>query len=127
MEFNVLFYLFRSLKYEEYDKSIVYFIRLVMSAYLREHSLDFEEQINILYEATTIDDYCKSVIEIPDCESDEIQVLLLPIIFNIKIHIEYLDQSTDKTLHSYDFPDNEYLKKIFSLLYRPSHYDILYE
>lgn len=55
-------------------------------------------------------------------------ILLLPTIFNVKIRIEYLDQSKDKKLHHYDFPEGDDGKdQIFSLLYRPSHYDPLYK
>lgn len=72
-------------------------------------------------------------------ESDHVHIIALSDALGVPIRIVYLDSSVgdggkNVEVNSHDFtpsesplPDREKMKPLVVLLYRPGHYDILYE
>lgn len=119
----------------EVSNSIVYHMRLLASSWLKANSATYE---GFIPEAGGVDNYRKNWIEPVNLEIDHlgmtllIDVLLKPIGFSVEI--VYLDRSEGTQANSHIFqqedtngvPTNPNAPMIH-LLYRPSHYDILYK
>jgi ubiquitin thioesterase protein OTUB1 len=84
-----------------------------------------------------INQFCSKFIEPMGQECEHIQVLALAEAFGISVRVEYLDGRTSPESHSngtanaagisyHEFGSDDLLPRIL-LLYRPGHYDILYE
>lgn len=42
------------MKYEEYDTSVVYFMRLILSSYLNENAKEYEERVAMMFSSIFI-------------------------------------------------------------------------
>ena len=73
-------------------------------------------------------DFCGSEIESMGKESDEIQLVALSTYFEVNLKVVYVDQSPGNTpkVHNFDFAKS-HPSISMTLLYRPGHYDILYQ
>lgn len=75
--------------------------------------------------------FCQQQIEPMGKECTMVQVLALSEAFQVQVNIEYLDghefQGDSITRHSFGPEATSKDKLCLSLLYRPGHYDILYE
>jgi ubiquitin thioesterase protein OTUB1 len=107
---------------DETSMYIVMMARFLTSTYLQEHADDF---IAFLPDGCeSVKRFCTQQVEPINRESDNLQCTALVKEFGIPLRIEYLDQ-TDGGLVGHVIPDGD--KPIVHLLYRPGHYDILYE
>jgi ubiquitin thioesterase protein OTUB1 len=58
-------------------------------------------------------------------ESDHIHVLALTNALNVSIRIVYMDRTDQEHVTTHNFPEDK--EPLLHILYRPGHYDILYE
>jgi ubiquitin thioesterase protein OTUB1 len=120
---------------EEVSNAIIYFFRLLASAWLKANSVTYREFIP---DGLGVDNYSKNLIEPAKTEIEHlgmtllIDVLMKPV--GIAIEIVYLDRSdgTDVNSHIIQAEDESGTPVhagalIIHLLYRPGHYDILYK
>jgi ubiquitin thioesterase protein OTUB1 len=118
----------------EVSNAIVYHLRLLASSWLKGSPAIYQDFIQ---GDLGVDGYCKEWLEAPNQEIDHlgimllIDVLLKPVGFAVEII--YLDRSAGSQVNSHMFQDEEDGvptnpgSPIIHLLYRPSHYDILYQ
>ncbi|KFY04040.1 hypothetical protein V490_00010 [Pseudogymnoascus sp. VKM F-3557] len=120
---------------EEVSNAIIYFFRLLASAWLKANSVAYKDFIP---DGLGVDSYSKSLIEPAKTENKHlgmtllIDVLMKPV--GIAIEIVYLDRSegTDVINHIIRAEDESGIPiyagvPLIHLLYRPGHYDILYK
>ncbi|RFU35341.1 hypothetical protein B7463_g922, partial [Scytalidium lignicola] len=119
----------------EISNAIVYHFRLLASSWLKGSAASYE---GFIPDGLGVDGYRKDWIEVPNQEIDHlgmtllIDVLLKPVGFAVEI--VYLDRSEGTQVNSHiiqaedanGMPTNPGAPMVH-LLYRPSHYDILYK
>jgi ubiquitin thioesterase protein OTUB1 len=119
----------------EVSNSMVYHLRLLASSWLKGNPNNYSP---FLPGNGGVDGYCSQTLEIPDQEIDHLgmtlltDVLLKPIGFAVEI--VYLDRSAGSQVNTHmlqaedadGMPANPH-SPLICLLYRPSHYDILYK
>jgi len=98
---------------------LVWFSRLVCSGFIKHNRERFLPFIDM-----SIDDFCAKEIEPMGRECEQVQIIALCEYLQVNVRIEYLDSSDNETTSSHIFGLEENLN--IHLLYRPSHYDILY-
>lgn len=118
------------------SNAIVVHLRFLASAFLKIHSQEYEPFLlstNEAYlETMGVPDmatFCRSNIEAMDKEADEIVVTALANILDVVIHLVYLDSHGESpTFHLFqsDSTPPECGRVHVWLLYRPGHYDIMY-
>lgn len=113
---------------------LIYYFRLLAATYLKANAAEFDPFVP---DGSGIHSYCSQSIELIDREIEQlgiialVNVLLKPV--NFVIEIAYLDRSPGSTANIYRFPeeangqDASSFGHIIYLLYRPDHYDILYQ
>jgi ubiquitin thioesterase protein OTUB1 len=119
----------------EISNAIVYHFRLLASSWLKASPTSYQDFIP---DGIGVEGYCKDFLEPPNQEIDHlgmtllIDVLLKPIGFAVEI--VYLDRSEGTQVNSHVIrpEDSNGVSTnpggpIIHLLYRPSHYDILYK
>jgi ubiquitin thioesterase protein OTUB1 len=105
-----------------YSDYVVVFLRLITSGQLQEGA-DF--YLNFIDGNLTMAEFCHQEVEPMYKESDHIHIIAICSALNIGVRVEYMDRGEGQlTTTNHDFPDG-LDPKVF-LLYRPSHYDILY-
>ncbi|KAI9258057.1 ubiquitin thioesterase otubain-like protein [Phascolomyces articulosus] len=119
--------LLASFQSEEISNAIVMHLRFVASAYLRIHAAEYEPFLVV--EMISIDEFCAMHVEAFGRESDHLQIIALSKALQVPVQIVYLDGSADKEAAVHDFFPDETLNSLkpLRLIYRPGHYDILYE
>ncbi|RKP09545.1 peptidase C65 Otubain-domain-containing protein [Thamnocephalis sphaerospora] len=111
-----------------YSNAAVVHLRMVASAYLRAHADDY---LPFLELATSMDQYCAQHVEAFGRESEEIHIIALTKALRSIVNVVYLDGSTANdgrvSVHPFDGTENATdATPAITLLYRPGHYDILY-
>lgn len=114
----------------ERSNQIVYWFRLLASAWLRANPVMYQDFIP---DMIGVDSYSKEVLEPVNTEIEHlgmtllIEALLKPI--NVSVEIVYLDRSEGTKVNSHIVQaDNATIGgPMVHLLYRPGHYDILYK
>ena len=99
----------------------VTWMRCLTSAQLQRHS---DQYSPYLVDQPSIAAFCQSEVDGMDRDADALQILALTTEIGLPVHISYLDAS-DGPLRGYVIPEGR--EKVVALLYRPGHYDILYE
>ena len=99
----------------------VTWMRCLTSAQLQRHA---EQYSPYLVDQPNIAAFCQSEVDGMDRDADALQILALTTEMAVPVHISYLD-ATDGPLRGYVIPEGR--ERLVSLLYRPGHYDILYE
>jgi ubiquitin thioesterase protein OTUB1 len=104
--------------------SFVMYSRFLTSAYLR---LNFERFEGFTEGYATVIDFCKGEVEPMDREAEQLQIMAVAEVFNVRIRIQYLDRSDKDYCAEIVYPV-DYAGPDFTvnLLYRPGHYDLLY-
>ncbi|XP_014673575.1 PREDICTED: ubiquitin thioesterase OTUB1-like [Priapulus caudatus] len=104
---------------------IVVYLRLLTSGYLQKEATFFRSFIE---GERTVKEFCHQEVEPMAKESDQIHIIALTSTTGIGVRIEYMDRSQTfgKTeVNHHDFPE-ECTPQVY-LLYRPGHFDILYQ
>uniref|UniRef100_A0A8C6C5I2 ubiquitinyl hydrolase 1 n=1 Tax=Monodon monoceros TaxID=40151 RepID=A0A8C6C5I2_MONMO len=99
---------------------IVQFLRLLTSAFIRNRGDFFRHFID---EEMDIKDFCTHEVEPMAMECDHIQITALSQALNIALQVEYVDEM-DTALNHHVFPEAA-IPSVY-LLYKTSHYNILY-
>ena len=104
--------------------SLVMYSRFITSAFLRMNQERFE---GFTEGYATVVDFCKGEVEPMDRESEQMQIMAMAEVFQIKVNIIYLDRSEKDECAQIVYPI-DYAGPDFTihLLYRPGHYDLLY-
>lgn len=112
---------------EEISNAIVMHLRFIASAYLRIHAAEYEPFLMV--EQISIDEFCAMHVEAFGRESDHLVIIALTKALQIPVHVIYLDGSANDAAAVHEFwPDESNKNKTpLRLIYRPGHYDILYE
>ena len=117
----------------EMADSILYHLRLLASAWLKGN---YETYLPFITSDSGVPGYCTEVLERPNVEIEHmgiqllVNVLLKPAGFVLEV--AYLDRSPGSQVNTYRFPEEtnvqhaSELGPVIHLLYRPTHYDILY-
>jgi len=100
------------------------YMRFMTAAYLRQNADMF---FPFLEGYMDMADFCQREVEPMDKESEQMQIMALQQALNICIHIEEINSSSGSVCRVIRFPDTPE-EHVFAvrLLFRPSHYDILY-
>ncbi|KAF6208520.1 hypothetical protein GE061_016978 [Apolygus lucorum] len=103
---------------------VVSYLRLVVSAQLREQEGFYK---NFMENGKTVEEFCQTVVEPMNKESDHIHITALSAALNVAIRVRYMDRSSIPGVNAHDFNGNGTNGvPTVHLLYRPGHYDILY-
>lgn len=130
----------------EESNSIVVYLRFLTSAYLKLHCDDYLpfiladpslENCTAGSSSGMMDHFCNFQVEAMGRESDEIHIMVLAKVLKVKVRVVYLDgrggmsHEGSSKVNSLDYNnDNEeeiLVKEPIVLLYRPGHYDMLYQ
>eukprot|EP00250_Pteridium_aquilinum_P033915 c6635_g1_i1 orf=85-921(+) len=118
--------------------SVVMFFRFITSGEIRKRA-DFFEPFIFGTSGMTVQQFCRTSVEPMGEESDHVHIIALSDALGVPIRIVYLDSSVgdggkNVEVNFHDFTPSESLlsepetvKPPVVLLYRPGHYDILYE
>ncbi|KAK6180862.1 hypothetical protein SNE40_008838 [Patella caerulea] len=102
------------------DYFVVY-LRLIVSGHLQKEEDFF---IHFVEGGRTVKEFCNQEVEPMHKESDHIHITALTAALGVNIRVEYMDRGDTPKCNQHDFPDGS--RPSVYLLYRPSHYDILY-
>ncbi|EEC18856.1 ubiquitin thioesterase OTUB1 [Ixodes scapularis] len=105
-----------------YSDYIVVYMRLLTSGQLQKEAAFFSSFIE---GDRTVQEFCKQEVEPMYKESDHIHVISLTRNLGVGVRIQYMDRGVGGKVNAHDFPEDR--EPRIHLLYRPGHYDILYE
>ncbi|CAF0980699.1 unnamed protein product [Rotaria sp. Silwood1] len=117
---------FCSIPYSDY---FVAYLRLFTSGYLQMNREFFE---NFIEDGKSIKQFCSTEVEPMARESDNIHIIALTKAAAVPLRVIYMDRSQQSllTIHDFTATDEEItetFKPMITMLYRPGHYDLLYE
>ncbi|XP_066146343.1 ubiquitin thioesterase otubain-like [Euwallacea fornicatus] len=104
-----------------YSDYMVVYLRLLTSAQLQK---DQDFYSCFIEGDRTVADFCHQEVEPMYKDSDHIHIMAACSAFNTGVRIVYMDRGTGSTVTQHDLPEGS--TPTVHLLYRPSHYDILY-
>ncbi|NP_001088469.1 OTU deubiquitinase, ubiquitin aldehyde binding 2 S homeolog [Xenopus laevis] len=100
--------------------SVVLYVRLVTSAYLRNRTEFYQHFIR---EGMTVVDFCAKNVEQMATECDHIQIIALTQALEIPLQVEYVDK-TENVINHHIFPEGR-SPSVF-MLFLEHHFNILY-
>jgi len=104
---------------------LVWFARLVSAGFLKSNADRFVPFLP--FDFVTVQDFCAKEVEPMGKECEQLQIIALSEYLGVRVQIEYLDSGDSATTSTHTFGPEESSDDIsICLLYRPSHYDILY-
>ncbi|KAG5976586.1 hypothetical protein E4U55_007285 [Claviceps digitariae] len=118
----------------EVEGSLIFYFRLLAATFLKANAVTYE---GFIPDGQSLAGYCSQNIEVVNREIEQlgiialVNILLKPL--NFVLEIAYLDRSPGNLVNRYRFPEEANDKDILELgpvihlLYRPDHYDILYQ
>ncbi|CAF1386205.1 unnamed protein product [Rotaria sordida] len=114
---------------QSYSDYFVAYLRLFTSGYLQMNREFFE---NFIEDGKSVKQFCSTEVEPMARESDNIHIIALTKAAVVPLRVIYMDRSQQSSLTIHDFAaTDEEMKEIFkpmiTMLYRPGHYDLLYE
>ncbi|KAF8817839.1 ubiquitin thioesterase otubain-like family protein [Cardiosporidium cionae] len=102
---------------------LVVFARLLTATHMKLNKESFEP---FLVDYADIDEFCKSEVDPMYVEAEQLQVIALSSILQMPITIRCIDSSETSLADKQVFPDPT-ATSVLHLLYRPGHYDLIYE
>ncbi|XP_058942660.2 ubiquitin thioesterase OTUB1 [Pocillopora verrucosa] len=102
---------------------IVVYLRLLTSAQLQKKSDFFE---NFIEGGRTVQEFRSQEVEPMAKESDQIHIIALTDALGVCVRVVYMDRGGNSSVNHHDFPEDG-SQPLVNLLYRPGHYDILYQ
>lgn len=115
--------LLKTFQDEGLSNYIVVYLRLLTSAQLQKKSDFFE---NFIEGGRTVKEFCSQEVEPMAKESDHIHIIALTDALGVCVRVVYMDRGGDSSVNLHDFPEDG-STPLVTLLYRPGHYDILYQ
>ncbi|XP_062132496.1 ubiquitin thioesterase otubain-like [Drosophila sulfurigaster albostrigata] len=110
--------LFNNQRYSDY---VIVYLRLITSGQLQA---DAEFYQHFIEGNLSIEEFRHQEVEPMFKESDHIHIIALCAALGVGVRVEYLDRGEGGTVKTHDFPEG--CQPMVYLIYRPSHYDILY-
>ncbi|CAF2766412.1 unnamed protein product [Rotaria sp. Silwood2] len=112
-----------------YSDYFVAYLRLFTSGYLQINREFFE---NFIEDGKSVKQFCSIEVEPMARESDNIHIIALTKAAVVPLRVIYMDRSQQSSLTIHDFASTdeeitETFKPMITMLYRPGHYDLLYE
>lgn len=104
---------------KEKGNYMIAFVRVYISAYIKENRLIYE---NFIFDID-LDTWCRREVEPIDIECDNLQIIAVANCFNTGVLIESLGEKKIETMKLPEEGCNRYFTHLF---FRPGHYDILY-
>ncbi|KAL5463600.1 hypothetical protein EMCRGX_G032513 [Ephydatia muelleri] len=101
---------------------IVCYLRIVTSGYLQTNAEFFQAFVD---EGKTIKEYCSEEVEPMYVECDHLHITALTSALGVPVRVQYMDRAEGGQVNQHDFPEGAPPR--IHLLYRPGHYDILYQ
>lgn len=98
---------------------MIAFMRIYISAYIKENRLLYE---NFIIDED-LDTWCRREVEPIDVECDNLQIIAITNCFNVGVLIENL---SEKKIESMILPEEGCKRHFIHMFFRPGHYDILY-
>ncbi|KNC51085.1 ubiquitin thioesterase OTUB1 [Thecamonas trahens ATCC 50062] len=110
---------------QERTEYIVQFMRFLVSLHLAKNADFF--QFFIEGSGLSVDEFRRIEVEAVGRDADHVQITALTAYLDLAVRVVYLDQSTtaDGAASEIVIPDGG--RPVCTLLYRPGHYDVLYE
>lgn len=105
-----------------YSDYMVVYLRLLASGQLQKES-DFYQ--NFIEGDRTVAEFCHQEVEPMYKESDHIHIIAICTALNVGVRVKYMDRGEGGQVIAHDFPEGS--TPSVHLLYRPGHYDILYQ
>lgn len=105
-----------------YSDYVVVYMRLLTSGQLQKEEAFFSSFID---GQRTVQEFCKQEVEPMYKESDHIHVISLTRHLGVGVRVQYMDRGSGGRVNAHDFPEDRPPR--IHLLYRPGHYDILYQ
>lgn len=115
--------LLKTFQDEGISNYIVVYLRLLTSAQL-EKKADFFE--NFIEGGRTVQEFRSQEVEPMAKESDQIHIIALTDALGVCVRVVYMDRGGNQSVNHHDFPEDG-SRPLVNLLYRPGHYDILYQ
>eukprot|EP00924_Labyrinthula_sp_SR-Ha-C_P002784 snap_masked-scaffold_13-processed-gene-6.45-mRNA-1 protein AED:1.00 eAED:1.00 QI:0/-1/0/0/-1/1/1/0/255 len=106
---------------------LIYMLRLIASAYVHKH---WNEKFAPFAEVATAAEYAHKEIETWQVPAEQIAIMALCNFIGVPVTIEYLDLSASTQTNEYKIDVDKLdivVKDPICLLYRPGHYDIIYQ
>mmetsp|Transcript_28711 Transcript_28711/g.46434 ORF Transcript_28711/g.46434 Transcript_28711/m.46434 type:complete len:255 (-) Transcript_28711:1968-2732(-) len=103
---------------------VVWYCRLLCAGFLKHNEDRFMPFITGLY--SNIADFCSKEVEPMGKDCEQVQVIAVCDYLGVNVCVEYLDSSDSEQTSSHMFGPEKQTGPVIHLLYRPSHYDILY-
>ncbi|RKP36679.1 peptidase C65 Otubain-domain-containing protein [Dimargaris cristalligena] len=123
----------QSFQTPEVSNSIVVYLRMLTSAFLRQHQDDY---LPFLEGEPDMVRFCTGQVEAMGVESEEIHLIALTRALGVSLRVVYLDGSpraseSGRPVTIHPFPNAEECAAnassgVVTLLYRPGHYDLIY-
>lgn len=104
---------------KEKGNYMIAFLRIYISAYIKENRLLYE---NFIFDED-LDSWCRREVEPIDVECDNLQIIATTNCFNTGVLIENLGE---KKIETMKLPEEGCTRYFTHLFFRPGHYDILY-
>lgn len=121
-EKEVLGELYKVFNEQGYSDYVVVYLRLITSGKLQEESEFYQNFIDGSY--NSVAEFCHKEVEAMYKESDHIHIIAICAALGASVRVVYMDRGSEDAVVAHDFPDDG-VPTVY-LLYRPSHYDILY-
>ncbi|XP_070496413.1 ubiquitin thioesterase otubain-like [Chironomus tepperi] len=122
---KVLDELYKLFNEQAYSDYIVVYLRLITSGKLQEEAEFYSNFIEGNY--TSLLDFCKKEVEPMYKESDHIHIIAICAALGCAVRVVYMDRGSQSEVIAHDFPDCPDKYPSVFLLYRPNHYDVLYQ
>jgi ubiquitin thioesterase protein OTUB1 len=101
---------------------VVCYLRILTSGHLQTNSQFFQAFVE---GGKTMKEYCSQEVEPMYHECDHMHITALTAALGVPVRVEYMDRGEGGVVNHHDFPE-EGSQPVIHILYRPSHYDILY-
>ncbi|XP_065185030.1 ubiquitin thioesterase otubain-like [Sycon ciliatum] len=108
---------------DSYSDYIVVTLRILASAELQANNDFF---INFVQGFSNMTEYCKKEVEPMYLESDHLHITALTSSLKVPVRVVYMDRGEGGEVNWHDFQEDAGAP-VIKLLYRPGHYDLLYD
>lgn len=105
-----------------YSDYMVVYLRLLVSGQLQKESEFYQ---NFIEGDRTVAEFCHQEVEPMYKESDHIHIIAICTALNVGVRVIYMDRGDGGQVIAHDFQEGA--TPSVHLLYRPGHYDILYQ
>lgn len=108
---------------------LIYALRLLVSLEMQSHEEDYRDFVLGATEHASVRAFCAAEVELSSVDADQMQIVALVRACRCSLDIAYLDAAPGDAVQVISFPQEGGARPplLATLLYRPGHYDIVYE